>query len=160
MKDSIPPRSLYTLPSVLEDSSAHDVGGTSDRNSLSARQANGAAMLGEVDAAAVAKLLLVWFIAEFREVFGSLLVRNEVEQPQKLAMNAPRGMRPDMAEKAPATGCGRLPAVADLVSGSLVRSQGAGRAGSGCGACRGVSHRSSDVVATPSRDYLVVAYGA
>jgi len=61
---------------------ARDVGGTTDRNSLSARQANGAAMLVEVDAAAVAKLLLVWFIAEIREEVGSLLVRNEVEQPQ------------------------------------------------------------------------------
>ena len=48
----------------------HDgvVGGTTDRNSLSARQANGAAMLVEVDAAAVAVLLLVRLIAEVREV--------------------------------------------------------------------------------------------
>ena len=37
---------------------ARDVGGTTDRNSLRARQANGAAMLVEVDAAAVAVLLL------------------------------------------------------------------------------------------------------
>ena len=43
---------------------AHDVGGTTDRNSLRARQANGAAMLVEVDAAAVAVLLLVRLIAE------------------------------------------------------------------------------------------------
>ena len=50
------------------------MGGTTDRNSLSARQANGAAMLEEVDVATVAKLLLVWFIAEVREVVGSLLV--------------------------------------------------------------------------------------
>ena len=35
---------------------ARNVGGTTDRNSLSARQANGAAMLVEVDAAAVAVL--------------------------------------------------------------------------------------------------------
>ena len=34
------------------------VGGTTDRNSLRARQANGAAMLVEVEAAAVAVLLL------------------------------------------------------------------------------------------------------
>ena len=47
---------------------ARDVGGTTDRNSLSARQANGAAMLVEVDAAAVAVLLLVRLIAEGREV--------------------------------------------------------------------------------------------
>ena len=45
----------------------------------------------EVDAAAVAKLLLVGFIAEGREVIRSLPVRKEVEQPQKLAVNAPRG---------------------------------------------------------------------
>ena len=47
---------------------ARDVGGTTDRNSLRARQANGAAMLVEVDAAAVAVLLLVRLIAEGREV--------------------------------------------------------------------------------------------
>jgi len=39
----------------------------------------------------VAKLLLVRFIAEGREVISSLPVRKEVEQPQKLALNgAPR----------------------------------------------------------------------
>ena len=70
---------------------ARDVGGTTDRNSLSARHANGAAMLVEVDAAAVAKLLLVRFVAEGREVVKSLLVRKEVEQPQKPAVNATRG---------------------------------------------------------------------
>ena len=70
---------------------ARDVGGTTDRNSLRARQANGAAMLVEVDAAAVAVLLLVGLIAEVREVVRRLLVRKEVEQPQKLAVNAPRG---------------------------------------------------------------------
>ena len=41
---------------------ARDVGGTTDRNSLSARQADGASMLVEVDAVAV--LLLVRLIAE------------------------------------------------------------------------------------------------
>ena len=45
---------------------ARGVGGTTNRNSLSARQANGAAMLVEVDAAAVAVLLLVRLIAEGR----------------------------------------------------------------------------------------------
>ena len=54
------------------------VGGTTDRNSLRARQANGAAMLVEVDAAAVAVLLLVRLIAEGREVVRRLLVRKEV----------------------------------------------------------------------------------
>ena len=70
---------------------ARGVGGATDRDSLSTREANGATMLVEVDTAAVTKLLLVWFIAEVREVVGSLLVRNEVEQPQELAMNATRG---------------------------------------------------------------------
>ena len=70
---------------------ARNVGGTTDRNSLSTRQANGAAMLVEVDAAAVAVLLLVRLIAEVREVVRRLLVRKEVEQPQKLTVNAPRG---------------------------------------------------------------------
>ena len=66
----------------------HDgVGGTTDRNSLSARQADGAAMLVEVDAAAVAILLLVRLIAEGREVVRRLPVRKEVEQPQKLAVS-------------------------------------------------------------------------
>jgi len=36
-------------------------------------------MLVELDAAAVAKLLLVWFVAEVREIVGSLFVLNEVE---------------------------------------------------------------------------------
>ena len=45
---------------------ARNVGGTTDRNSLSTRQANGAAVLVEVDAAAVAVLLLVRLIAEGR----------------------------------------------------------------------------------------------
>ena len=70
---------------------ARDVRGTTDRNSLSARQANGASMLVEVGAAAVAVLLLVRLIAEGREVVRRLPVRKEVEQPQKLAVNAPRG---------------------------------------------------------------------
>ena len=70
---------------------ARGVGGATDRNSLSTREANGATMLVEVDTAAVTKLLLVWFIVEVREVVGSLLVRNEVEQPQELAINATRG---------------------------------------------------------------------
>ena len=65
---------------------ARGVGGTTNRDSLSARQANGAAMLVEVDAAAVAVLLLVRLIAKVREVVRRLLVRKEVEQPQKLAI--------------------------------------------------------------------------
>ena len=62
---------------------ARGVGGTTNRNSLSARQANGAAMLVEVDAAAVAVLLLVRLIAKVREVVRRLLVRKEVEQPPR-----------------------------------------------------------------------------
>ena len=81
-------------------------GGTTDRNSLSARQADGAAcvwaMLVEVDAAVV-KLLLVRFVAEGREVIRSLPVRKEVEQPQKLAVNAPRGRHACTQAETPAT---------------------------------------------------------
>ena len=61
---------------------ARDVGGTTDRNSLSARQAIGASMLVEVGAAAVAVLLRVRLIAEGREVVRRLPVRKEVEQPR------------------------------------------------------------------------------
>ena len=50
---------------------ARDVGGNTDRNSLSARQADGAAMLAEVDAAAVAILLLVRHIRGPRAVKSS-----------------------------------------------------------------------------------------
>ena len=57
---------------------------------MSARHADGESMLVEVDAAAVAKLLLVRFIAEGHEVIRHLPVCKEVEQPQKLAVNATR----------------------------------------------------------------------
>ena len=46
----------------------HADGAAEVGNSLSARQADGASMLVEVDAAAVAVLLLVRLIAEVREV--------------------------------------------------------------------------------------------
>ena len=88
---------------------ARDVGGTTDRNSLRARQANGAAMLVEVDAAAVAVLLLV------RLIVRRLLVRKEVEQPQKLAVNAPRGRHARMQKRQRPIASIRLPVVADLV---------------------------------------------
>ena len=100
---------------------ARDVGGTTDRNSLSARQANGAAMLVEVDAAAVAVLLLVRLIAEGREVVRRLPVRKGVEQPQKLAVNAPRGRHARRQKRQRPIASIRLPVVADLVSGSLVK---------------------------------------
>ena len=74
-------------------------------------------MLVEVDAAAVAVLLLVRLIAEGREVVRRLPVRKEVEQPQKLAVNAPRGRQAET----PATDWSiRFPVVADLVSGGLI----------------------------------------
>ena len=103
---------------------ARDVGGTTDRNSLkllSARHANGAAMLVEVDAAAVAVLLLVRLIAEGREAVRRLLVRKEVEQPQELAVNAPRGRHARGQERQRPIASIRLPVVADLVSGGLVK---------------------------------------
>ena len=49
------------------------VGGTTDRNSLRARQANGAAMLVEVDAEAVAVLQLVFYTWVARSRSGSSL---------------------------------------------------------------------------------------
>ena len=97
------------------------VGGTTDRNSLSARQANGAAMLMEVDAAAVAVLLLVRLIAEGREVVRRLAVRKEEEQPQKLAVNATRGRHARRQERQRPIASIRLPVVADLVGGGLVK---------------------------------------
>ena len=73
---------------------ARGVGGAPaapDCDSLSTREANGATVLMEEDTAAVKKLLLVWLVVEVREIVGRLLVSDEVEQPQELAMNATRG---------------------------------------------------------------------
>jgi hypothetical protein len=70
---------------------ARGVGGATDRDSLSTREANGATVLMEKDIAAVTKLLLVWLVVEVRELVGRLLVSDEVEQPQELAMNEARG---------------------------------------------------------------------
>ena len=70
---------------------ARGVGGATDRDSLSTREANGATMLMEEDTAAVTKLLLVWLVIEVRELVGRLLVSDEVEQPQEFAVNAARG---------------------------------------------------------------------
>ena len=82
---------VITLPIILSyaewnstrhsSMSARGVGGAADRNGLSARKTNGAAMLSEVDTTAVAVLLLVRFVAKVREVVGGLLVRQEVEEP-------------------------------------------------------------------------------
>ena len=57
--------------------SARNVGGATNRDSLSTCHPDGAAMLVEVDATAVTELLLVRLIAKIREVIASLLVRNE-----------------------------------------------------------------------------------
>ena len=51
---------------------ARGVGGATDRDSLSTREANGATMLMEEDTAAVTKLLLVWLVVEVREIVGRL----------------------------------------------------------------------------------------
>ena len=99
---------------------ARGVGGATDRNSLSTREANGATMLVEVDTAAVTKLFLVWFIVEVREVVGSLLVRNEIEQPQELAMNATRGRHARGKKRQRPISVIRLPIGADFVSSGLV----------------------------------------
>ena len=56
---------------------ARDVGGTTNRYSLSACYPDGAAMLVE-NATAMTELLLVRLITKIREVIASLLVRNEV----------------------------------------------------------------------------------
>ena len=78
-------------------------------------------MLVEVDAATVAVLLLVRLIAEGREVVRRLLVRKEVEQPQKLAVNAPRGRHARGQERHRPMASIRLPVVADLVSSGLIK---------------------------------------
>ena len=70
---------------------ARGIGGATDRDSLSTRDANGATMLMEEDTAALTKLLLVWLVIEVREIIGRLLVSDEVEQPQEFAVNAARG---------------------------------------------------------------------
>ena len=99
---------------------ARGVGGATDRDSLSTREANGATMLMEEDTAAVTKLLLVWLVVEVREIVGSLLVSDEVEQPQELAVNAPRCRQARRQKRQRPIGSIRLPVVADLV-GSLVK---------------------------------------
>ena len=82
---------VIALPIILSDAewngtrhssmSARGVGGAADRNGLSTCNANGAAMLSELDTAAMAVLLLVRCVAKVREVVGSLLVRQEIEEP-------------------------------------------------------------------------------
>ena len=66
-------------------------------------------------------LLIVWFIVKVREVVGSLIVRNEVEQPQELAMNATRGRHARGQKRQRPIAVVRLPIGADFVSSSLVK---------------------------------------
>ena len=65
--------------------SARNVGGATNRDSLSTCHPDGAAMLVEVDATAVTELLLVRLIAKIREVIASLLVRNEYSKRKNSA---------------------------------------------------------------------------
>ena len=78
-------------------------------------------MLVEVDAAAVAVLLLVRLIAEGREVVRRLPVRKGVEQPQKLAVNAPRCRHARRQERQRPIARIWLPVAANLVSSGLVK---------------------------------------
>ena len=64
-------------------------------------------------------LLIVWFIVKVREVVGSLIVRNEVEQPQELAMNATRGRHARGQKRQGPIAVVRLQIGADFVSSSL-----------------------------------------
>ena len=79
--------------------SARDVGGTTNRDSLSACHPDGAAMLVEVNATAMTELLLVRLITKIREVIASLLVRNEEEQTQELGVNASRRRHADRQKR-------------------------------------------------------------
>ena len=99
---------------------ARSVGGAPDRDSLSTREANGATVLMEEDTAAVTKLLLVWLVVKVREIVGRLLISDEVEQPQELAMNATRGRHARGQKRQGPIAVVRLPIVADLVSSGLV----------------------------------------
>ena len=78
---------------------ARDVGGTTNRDSLSTCHPDGAAMLVEVNATAMTELLLVRLITKIREVIASLLVRNEVQQTQELVVNASRGRHADSQKR-------------------------------------------------------------
>ena len=77
-------------------------------------------MLVEVDTATVSVLLLVRLIAKVREVVRRLLVRKEVEQPQKLAVNAPRGRHARRQERQRPIARIWLPVAANLVSTTML----------------------------------------
>ena len=99
---------------------ARGVGGATDRDSLSTREANGATMLMEEDTAAVTKLLLVWLVIEVREIIGRLLVSDEVEQPQEFAVNAARGGHTRGQKRQRPMAVVRFPICADFVSSGLI----------------------------------------
>ena len=99
---------------------ARGVGGATDRDSLSTREANGATMLMEEDTAAVTKLLLVWLVIEVREIIGRLLVSDEVEQPQEFAVNAARGGHTRGQKRQRPMAVVRFPIRADFVSSGLI----------------------------------------
>jgi hypothetical protein len=100
---------------------ARGVGGAPDRDSLSTREANGATVLMEEDTAAVTKLLLLWLIVEVCEIVGRLLVSDEVEQSQELAMNATRGRHARGQKRQRPIAVVRLPIGADFVNSELNR---------------------------------------
>ena len=100
--------------------SARNVGGATNRDSLSTCHPDGAAMLVEVDATAVTELLLVRLIAKIREVIASLLVRNEVQQTQELVVNASRGRHADRQKRHSAIVAIWIPILTNLVSSSLL----------------------------------------
>jgi hypothetical protein len=64
--------------------------GATQRHSLSTCHANGAPVAVEEDAAAMAKLLLVCLVTKSRKVIVGLLLGEEEEQAQELAMDTSR----------------------------------------------------------------------
>ena len=98
---------------------ARDVGGTTNRDSLSACYPDGAAMLVEVNATAMTELLLVRLITKIREVIASLLVRNEVQQTQELVVNAARGRHAQGQKRHSAIVAIWIPILTNLFGSSL-----------------------------------------
>ena len=64
--------------------------GATNGNGLSARHPDSRPMLAEVDAPAMPILFLMRRIAQVREIRTSLLVSDDEERAQELAMNAAR----------------------------------------------------------------------
>jgi len=65
-------------------------GGATQRHSLSTCHADGAPVAVEEDAAAMAKLLLVCLVTKSCKVIAGLLVGEEEEQAQELAVDTSR----------------------------------------------------------------------